>query len=519
MIMFRRSLKLKISLLLFMLMVILLIGGMIFNSLYAEKYYTDSRIKALSNTYDKLNKCLGNSKLIYGSDTYDDVEKLENSTNAYIYVMSVTSSLFGGQELNFEYPMSLKLSESYNSNHYGVRYERIAYALRLYMYGSVEDEAEPELLKTKHECYDIYKMFDVRTSTDFIDLVGYSDSGYLVFIRMNYANISENAGISNTLFSLCGIIVLIIGSVGIFLFSRSIEKPLKNLTHITDEVARLNFSSKYDENRSDVIGELGHNINIMSDKLEQTITNLKSANVRLEQDIENRNRIDEMRRDFVSNISHELKTPLSLIQGYAEGLADDVNDDPESRSFYCEVIIDETLKLNKMVRKLLDLTEIEFGKSKVQMSRFDLVELAHEVVMSFDIISRQKNINVVFNETNPVYVWADRYMTEEVITNYLSNAFNYVSGSNVVDISFKTDDDKVRLSVFNTGSNIPEDMLDKIWDKFFKVDKARTREYGGSGIGLSIVKAIMELHHGAYGAINHSAGIEFWFELSIKADV
>ena len=226
--------------------------------------------------------------------------------------------------------------------------------------------------------------------------------------------------------------------------------------------------------------------------------------------------IDEIRKEFLSNDSHELKTPIALIQGYAEGLQDNINDDDvESRNFYCDVIIDEAHKMNNMVKKLLSLNEIEFGSNKLNLERFDIVDLVRTVTSSMELIAKAADVNIVFNEHESVYVWADESMIEEVITNYLSNAIHYAQGQKFVDISFKEkSDNKVRISVFNTGSNIAEADLENIWVKFYKVDKARTREYGGNGIGLSIVKAIMDQHNEKYGVQNHTAGVEFWFELS-----
>jgi len=141
------------------------------------------------------------------------------------------------------------------------------------------------------------------------------------------------------------------------------------------------------------------------------------------------------------------------------------------------------------------------------------VDLVKSVVNSVQVLTKQKEASLVFNVIDPVYVWADEYRIEEVVTNYISNALNHVDGPKIIDISFKESDDRIRVSIFNSGKNIPEEDIDHIWDKFYKIDKARTREYGGSGIGLSIVKAIMEAHNEGHGAVNHSSGVEFWFEL------
>ena len=261
---------------------------------------------------------------------------------------------------------------------------------------------------------------------------------------------------------------------------------------------------------------LGNNINEMAEKLEQAISELKTANNELQRDIEQKTKVDEMRKEFLSNVSHELKTPIALIQGYAEGLQECINDDAQSREFYCEVIMDEAGKMNRMVKKLLTLNQLEFGDQKVVMERFDIIALIDSILSASVLMAEQKGVTVRMDKMDPVYVWADEFDIEEVFTNYFSNALNHVDFEKVIEVKVRKEDTKVRVSVFNTGKQIPEEDIDRIWDKFYKVDKARTREYGGSGIGLSIVKAIMDALHQPFGVKNWDNGVEFWFELDGK---
>ena len=200
-----------------------------------------------------------------------------------------------------------------------------------------------------------------------------------------------------------------------------------------------------------------------------------------------------MRKEFLSHVSHELKTPIALIQGYAEGLKENITDDEESKDFYCEVIADEAKKMNAMVKKLLTLNQIEFGNNQLSMQRFD-----------------------VFEEEAPVYVWADELMIEEVFSNYLSNALNHVYENGTIRIWFERMDSNLRIHVYNDGKCIPEEELNKLWIKFYKVDKARTREYGGNGIGLSIVAATMKAHGKDFGVANKENGVDFYFDLDAK---
>ena len=288
------------------------------------------------------------------------------------------------------------------------------------------------------------------------------------------------------------------------------------LTKLSEKMSDLDFDARYQSRAGNEIDVLGDNFNKMSRKLESTISELKSANNKLQKDIEDKIKIDEMRKEFLDNVSHELKTPIALIQGYAEGLNENISDDPESREFYCEVIMDEASKMNKLVKNLLTLNQLESGKDAPVMERFDIVSLIRGVLGSMHIMIEQKEATVIFEETEPVYVWADEFKIEEVVTNYTSNALNHLDGERKVEIKVLQEEDCVKVTVFNTGTPIPEEDIPNLWNKFYKVDKARTREYGGSGIGLSIVKAIIESMNQKYGVCNYDNGVEFWFTLDCR---
>lgn len=175
--------------------------------------------------------------------------------------------------------------------------------------------------------------------------------------------------------------------------------------------------------------------------------------------------------------------------------------------------MDEASKMNSMVKKLLTLNQLEAGNDTVTMERFDLVMLVKNYLLSADILIRQSGAKVRLVAEEKIYVWADEFKVEEVFMNYFTNALHHLSGDKIVDVRIAEREETVRLSVFNTGDPIPEESLSHLWEKFYKVDKARCREYGGSGIGLSIVKAIMDSLHQQYGVVNYDNGVEFWFEL------
>jgi len=325
--------------------------------------------------------------------------------------------------------------------------------------------------------------------------------------------IDEAVQLASRFFLIIGLVVLIASVIAIFLTSEHFSKPILQLTALSKRMANLDFSARYDGRNDNEIGELGEHFNRMSDQLQGAISELKSANVELQKDNERKTHIDEVRKEFLNNVSHELKTPIGLIQGYAEGLKDCVADDPESMEYYCDVIIDESKKMNNLVRQLLTLNQLEFGQDPIEMERFDLVSLIRGVIASMQIVIDQSGAEVSFPYGEPVYVWGDEFKIEEVVTNYLSNAIHHAEGEKKIDIRLAERGGVIVTSVFNTGEPIPDADIAHIWEKFYKVDKARTREYGGSGIGLSIVRAIMEGHHRNCGVTNYDNGVAFWFDL------
>ena len=366
--------------------------------------------------------------------------------------------------------------------------------------------------------YTLQRDEDRSTGRKYLEMWGVVGNGNLVLVRSTMESIKDNVTISNTFMVYVGIIAIIAGSIVILYISKRVTDPIKRLYFISDDIKKLNFEAKYESkgNYHSEIDALGENMNELSETLESTIKELKNANIALKHDIAKKEEIDEMRKEFLSNVSHELKTPIALIQGYAEGLKEGINDDAESRDFYCEVIMDEASKMNIMVKKLLTLNQLEFGNDNANMERFDIVDMITNYIKSAELLANKKDVTVKFGDYPPIFVWGDEFKIEEVLQNYYSNALNHIDGEKIIEIKLVTIDNHVRVSVFNTGTPIPDDSIGHIWEKFYKVDKARTREYGGSGVGLSIVKAIMEGMHQKYGVINYDNGVEFYFELETK---
>ena len=369
---------------------------------------------------------------------------------------------------------------------------------------------------------EIRNIKDTETSANYILLSGKLDNGYGVYIRIPISSIQESVRISNRFLYLIAGIVIIVGGIAIIYISKTFSSPISELNNIAKKMANLDFSHKYAvTDDDDEINELGESINMMSDKLETTINQLRSTNIELERDIEKKSKIDEMRKSFISDVSHELKTPIALIQGYSEGLLENVNDDPESRKFYAEVILDETNKMDKMVRQLIELTKLEYEKREFNNRTFNIVELEKEIVRTSKVMIDEKQTEVIFETPDKIDVFADDMYLSQIITNYLTNAIKHVKdidGEKYIKITnvVLQDKQKARVTVFNTGDNISEENLNRIWNRFFKTDEARNRDDGGSGIGLSIVRAIMNNYGNDYGVKNKPKGVEFYFEVDLQ---
>lgn len=487
----KHSIKKQFALVFISLMAITILCCWFINSTFLESYYMNNKQNALKSVYGRVNAAFEDGSA--ETEAFDiELQKLCEKYNVSMLILDEDSQTLKATMHESEFLKRQLLDNIFFSN--------------------VHPEFERILEKTDN--YVLRSMMDPRTHTGFIEMWGFMENGNLFIIRTPREGIRESVAIANRFLAYTGSVAVLIGGIVIWLVSRKITGPMLELAAISEKMIHLDFETKYEGNAKNEIGILGENINKLSETLEQTISELKTANNELLKDVEKKEKIDEMRKEFLSNVSHELKTPIALIQGYAEGLKEGINDDAESREFYCEVIMDEASKMNEMVKKLLTLNQLEFGNDITTMERFDIMEMASTFVQSADILTRQSGITVKLDGDSPCYVWADEYKVEEVVRNYFSNAMNHCDGEKIIHINIKRIGEKIRLSVFNTGTPIPEEAIPHIWDKFYKVDKARTREYGGSGVGLSIVKALMESMNEGYGVTNYENGVEFWFELA-----
>ena len=461
----------------------------IINRLFLESYYQDKKIEILENSYDIMEEALSSEKLML--ETFSvEIKKISETHNIDVLILDTESKIMISTANDNKY-LTEKLFESV----------------------FIEDGKSKNIVKNDN--YTISTINDAKTRTDYMQMWGILSDGNLFFMRTPLDSVRESVDISNKFLAKIGFFAIIIGGIVVYIISSRLTKPIAQLSQISKSMINLEFEKKYVGKSKNEIGILGENMNNLSEKLETTISEIKNINRELKLELNKKEEIEKTRRDFVSNVSHEFKTPIALIQGYAEGLVDDIDMDYENKKYYCEVILDETVKMNDIVQKLLTLNQLETRNETMTLERFDIIELINNYLQTMEIIFKQKNIDVLFKGDESIYVWGDAYQVEEVIRNYISNAVNHCKNKKQIKIRVDKGDLRAKICIFNTGDIIPDTSIDKIWDKFYKVDKSRSREYGGSGIGLSIVKAILTSLNQEYGVKNYEDGVEFWFELEI----
>ena len=382
-----------------------------------------------------------------------------------------------------------------------------------------QDNSRNKVIR-QEENHTIQEVSDDHGKILYIEDWGYLDNGYSYVVRSSFQGVQREVKQSLIFFSIICATILIIAGIVIYFIVNYYTKPLTNLLGFVQNLNEGEFDTKYTYKhfRQDEIGLLGENLNQIGEKLQSMIAELKSSNLNLENELKAKTQLEQQRKKYLSDVSHELKTPIALISGYAEGLKEGISDDPEDRAYYCDVIIDEAEKMNILIKRLSALNQLEQGTSAVSLERFDVIAVINGFLNTMSMIIAEKNVDIFFDNSYSVFVWSDEFLFEEAFMNYFNNALHHVDEKRVIRINVeKKENNKVRITIFNTGVNIPEDDLNKIWEEFYKVDQARTREYGGSGLGLSIVKAIADSLNQQCGVDNHPEGVSFWIELESAA--
>ena len=375
---------------------------------------------------------------------------------------------------------------------------------RLFMNHSPLRAVESEILSNGSV---LERAIDSLTDKEYLVLrfsVSNSNTGE---IRVQMAQIENSAITANKFITIIALAVLVVALLWVFWFSKKISKPISEMNVLTKNMAALNFDKKLSPRSNDEIGQLAVSINNLSEKLNVTLQDLNASNAQLRDEIELEHQLDTMRRGFVANVSHELKTPIAIIQGYAEGIKLDINS--ASKDKYLDVIIDESHRMNKLVLSLLNLSKYESGQIDLNFRNFDICEL---IKARGERILRGKKVNVIYDIPESYNVFADPDQIDQVIKIYMENALSHVNEDGVIKVSVLNGENNTSIvSVYNSGSRVEEEQMPQIWQSFYRGDKSHNRESGRFGLGLSIVSAIMKLHRENCGVYNTDDGVCFWF--------
>ncbi len=491
--------KLFVSLCIVVILIILFL--IIINNVVLESFYLYSKTESTKTIYQKINQYYNELELKGNSsiNINQELNKISVKNDIDILIKNNENILLYSSDKDFGTSLD-KINEIIINNKFN-------------------NLGEKSIIVYKKNNVIIRRVTDIKSNINYILLSAMLDNGYMLYIRIPISSIEESVRISNNLLILIGGISVIIAGIIASFISRKFTEPITELNNIATNMSKLDFSKKYiEKDTDDEINNLGKSINVMSNKLETTIKQLRETNVELEKDIEEKSKIDEMRKQFISDVSHELKTPIALIQGYAEGLLENVNTDEESRKFYAEVILDETNKMDILVKQLLELMKLEYGKREFNNTKFNIAELINEVIRRCKVMLEENEIEVIFDKEEQKCVTADEFYIDQVVTNYFTNAIKHaekVEGKKQIKIALEeTKDGKVRVKVFNTGEKIKDEDIQRVWKRFYKADISRNREDGGTGIGLALVKAIMNNYGNNFGVENKENGVEFYFDLN-----
>lgn len=490
---------------LFVITLSLISGIMIFaffaQAIFFEKFYSYKKTHSLVREVSKFRDLYSlhiDSSSPEDKGLYSALKKFEDDTNAQIAITSLNGDV-------------MYISNEYNGD------SIVPQTLASFCM---------ELINNNDLINDVIKNSRIRYTNFYSESNGVQKIGVispmslqskndsLIFCVASIQPIEEASEVINEFFIYLFLALIIVAAILALIYSDMVSKPLVTLTYVADKMANMDFSVVCSTKRKDEIGSLAHSLNILSNNLHNALIDLQDKNKKLECDIEKERQIETMRKEFTANVSHELKTPIGIIEGYAEGIRDGIVKG-EDADLYLETIIDEAKKMSVLVTNMLELSKLESGASKPNFEDFNINRLIAKVIKKHEPEFEAHRFNVNFNSSNSYsYVYADAFQMEQVFTNLITNAIKYTPPGNDININIEEGLDKFRLSVQNMGTSIPESKIDRLFDKFYRVDKSRERtQRNSTGLGLSIVKNILKLHNSEFNIRNINGGVEFYFYL------
>ncbi|WP_346896370.1 HAMP domain-containing sensor histidine kinase [Clostridium sp. UBA7503] len=453
-----------------------------------EKIYNDKKENDIKSNVIKFRDTLSNPK--DEREIIESIKKFENNYNTSIGVVNTENNIIVTFKTDSE-TIDSKNTEIFN-----------------YVIKTIK--TDPELLNEMINKKQVTISFKNGENTKYLASALLHENNIIVgFTSLQYVKEAMGViGIFYKYFYLGAIVVIVILAL---IYSKFITKPLREINKVAVRMSNLDFSQSCTMVYEDEIGNLGETLNFLGQNLDNSLNSLKEVNRKLQNDIHREREIEIMRKEFIADVSHELKTPITLIKGYAEGIKDGVFLEDNMNSSL-NVIIEESDKMSNLVRDMLQISSLESGKVILNKELFFIDNLVKNVVKKLHHSIDNKNVKIDLNLYEK-QIYGDAFKIEQVITNFLTNAIRHTPCEGSIFVKMYPRRNMTQLSFENTGELINKEEIDKIWDKFYKIDKSRNRKDSGTGLGLSIVKNIVDLHQGKCGVENTKRGVRFYFEL------
>jgi|GEM_PF-1011059 two-component system, OmpR family, sensor histidine kinase VanS len=482
-----KSIKARLTVTICGILLIIFTIQMAANFLFAEQYYVYQKTKMMKNV---------NQQIIHEAKSTDEdmsqiIKNLDIDNNLDIIITDdkftpiYTFHSMGAPMMN---PQMIKPDFDFSK-----------YPKELYV------TEKPTIIMTNMQDGDRIRL---------LSKIEHGGESYYMVIRLSVKSISTDMKSTNMFILYISSFAVIIGCMIVYFITKQLSRPIEDINNVTVHISKLDFSLRSkDIERKDEIGSLARNINNMSLRLEENILSLTEANRKLEIDYKYMSELDEQRKELIANISHELKTPLAILTGYSEILSNDIPG--IDKTFYYETIQDEAHKMDILIKNLLNLSDFENRLFQLNMEEINLEELIEKIFRKNTLLMKNKDIVGEYHSEPCKTVIADPMYIEVAVNNYISNAISYTKKGHKIIIKVEPVEEEAVISVFNEGPNINETNIDKIWNSFYREDKARRRtSQNNIGLGLYIVQSIINAHHGKCGVLNKENGVEFWISLN-----
>ncbi|MGH4139724.1 sensor histidine kinase [Clostridium sp.] len=469
-----KSIALKLWSGMIALVVVMLLMLWLFQIVFLEKFYTGIKISEVKN---KGYSILSGLDVESGKDFGSTFETFANETNSNVELLdSKGETLYsaGSNAGNSQMPMMMMNNSRLD-------------AINVIRSGK---EVTLSLIHPKFQTTFILIGLPFKVQNE-------SKGGLIISLPL--APVKDTVSILKVQLFYITLILLFIAFILAYFLSRSFTKPILEITKVSEKMASGNFSIKINSKGKDEIGRLAMTINYMGEEL---------------------SKIEQLRKDLIANVSHELRTPLSLIRGYAETIRDVTGNIPQKRDKQLEIIIEESERLSKIVDDILNLSQIQAGYVNLNKTQFNINELLERVIAKFQILSEKTGVDILLENHVDKVVEVDEIRIEQVMYNLINNAFNHTKRGGHINIRSIENEKNLRIEVADTGIGISEEDLKHIWDRFYKTDKIEGAKSTGSGLGLTIVKTILESHGFKYGVESKKGtGTMVWFELCAEEKI